>query len=89
MYLGRRVCGLKLAELAESVGLRNYGVVATSVKRYAQRVEADRAEKVRMKQVLNCDSAGKAYFPRNGTLISSMLRSRCCAKLGVFQPNQL
>jgi hypothetical protein len=58
LYLGRRVCGLKLAELAEAVGLRNYGVVATSVKRYAERLEADRAEKARMKQVLkllNCE----------------------------------
>jgi hypothetical protein len=52
LYLGRRVCGPKQAELAEAVGLRNYGVVATSVKRYEQRLEADRAERARMKQVL-------------------------------------
>ena len=58
LYLGRRVSGLKLGELAEAAGLRNYGVVATNVKRYEQRLEADRAEKVRLKQVLkllNCE----------------------------------
>jgi hypothetical protein len=59
LYLGRRVCGLKLAALAEAVGLRNFGVVATSVKRYAQRLEADRAEKARMKQVLEQAAAWK------------------------------
>jgi hypothetical protein len=58
LYLGRRACGLKLAELAEAVGWRNYGVVATNVKRYEQRLQADRAEKARMKAVLkmlNCE----------------------------------
>ena len=58
LYLGRRLCGLKLAELAEVVGLRNYGVVATNTKRYERRLAQDRAEKARMKQVLellNCE----------------------------------
>jgi hypothetical protein len=30
LYLGRRWCGMKLAELAEAVELRNYGVMATN-----------------------------------------------------------
>ena len=58
LSLGRRPCGLKLAEWAEAAGLRNDGVVATSVKRYEQRLPADRGEKARMKQVLtllNCE----------------------------------
>ena len=58
LYLGRRICALKLAELAEAAGLRNYGVVATSVKRYEQRLQSERGEKARMKQVLqllNCE----------------------------------
>jgi putative transposase len=58
LYLGRRLCGMKLAELAKAVGLRNYGVVATNVKRYERRWERDRTEKARMKQVLellNCE----------------------------------
>jgi hypothetical protein len=58
LYLGRRLCGMKLAELAEAVELRNYGVVATNAKRYELRLEQDRAEKARMKQVLelfNCE----------------------------------
>jgi len=58
LYLGRRLCGLKLAELAKAVELRNYGVVATNARRYERRLEQDRAEKARMKQVLkllNCE----------------------------------
>jgi putative transposase len=58
LYLGRRLCGMKLAELAEAVGLGNYGVVATNAKRYELRLARDRAEKARMKQVLellNCE----------------------------------
>jgi len=57
LYLGRRVCGLKLAELAKAVGLRNYAVVATNAKRYERTLEKDRTEQARMKQVchlLNC-----------------------------------
>ena len=30
LYLGRRVCGMKLVELAEAVGLRNYAVVGAN-----------------------------------------------------------
>ncbi len=58
LYLGRRLCGLKLAELAQAVELRNYGVVATNASRYERRLERDRVEKARMKQVLgllNCE----------------------------------
>jgi hypothetical protein len=58
LYLGRRLCGMKLRELARLVGLRNYGVVATNAKRYELRLKEDRAEKARMKQVcqlLNCE----------------------------------
>lgn len=60
LYLGRRVCGLKLRELAEAVGLPNYGVVATNTKRYEQWLRSNRTEQARMKAVsklLNCDSA--------------------------------
>ena len=58
LYLGRRLCGMKLRELAKAVELRNYGVVAANARRYERRLERDRAEKARMKQVvklLNCE----------------------------------
>jgi hypothetical protein len=58
LFLGRRLCGLKLAELARLVDLRNYGVVAANAKRYERRLARDRTEKARMKQVLellNCE----------------------------------
>ena len=52
LSLGRRRSGLKRAEWAEAAGLRNDGVVATSAKRHEPRLEADRAERAPMKQVL-------------------------------------
>ena len=58
LYLGRRLCGLKLAELAREAELRNYGVVATNSRRYEERLERDRAEKRQMAKVLrllNCE----------------------------------
>jgi hypothetical protein len=56
---GRRSQRLKVRELVAAAELRNYGVVATNAKRYELRLERDRAEKSRMKQVLkllNCES---------------------------------
>ncbi len=44
LYLGRRVCGMKLAELAAAVGLRNYAPVATCVKRYEQWLQTNATE---------------------------------------------
>jgi hypothetical protein len=58
LYLGRRLCWLKMTELTGVVGLRNYGVVATNAKRYERRLARGRTEQARMKQVLqllNCD----------------------------------
>jgi hypothetical protein len=52
LYLGRSVCGMKLVELAEAVGLNNYGVVAMNAKRYKLWLNKHRAEQSRMKQVL-------------------------------------
>jgi hypothetical protein len=43
---------MKLAELVKAVELPNYGVVATNAKRYELRLEQDRTEKARMKQIL-------------------------------------
>ena len=42
LYLGRRVCGMKLAELAKAVGLGNDAVVATNVRRYERRLQSQR-----------------------------------------------
>ena len=58
LYLGRRLCGLKLKELAAGVGLPNYSVGATNTKRYEQRLQSDRTEQSQMKAVahlLNCE----------------------------------
>ncbi len=56
--LGRRLCGLKLTELAKEAEIRNYGVVATNSRRYQLRLAGDRAEKRRLAEVLrllNCE----------------------------------
>lgn len=58
LYLGRRLCGLKLRELAREAEMKNYGVVATNSRRYELRLKGDRAEKRRMAEVLrllNCE----------------------------------
>jgi hypothetical protein len=58
LYLGRKLCGLKLAELAEAVELRNYAVVGTSVQRYERSLASIPAEKANLKkvlQMLNCE----------------------------------
>jgi len=57
LYLGRRVCGMKLAELAAAVGLRNYPIVARCVKRYEQWLQTNATEQASMKRIgilLNC-----------------------------------
>jgi hypothetical protein len=54
LYLGRRVCGLKLAELAKALGLRNDAVVATNAKRYERRLQSQGREQNVMKQVSKC-----------------------------------
>ena len=51
LYLGRRVCGMKLAELAAAVRVRNYAVVATSVKRYEQWLQTNATEQASMKRI--------------------------------------
>jgi hypothetical protein len=54
---GATLGGLKLLELAEAVGLRNYAVVATSARRYQQRLQSDGQERQSMErvmQLLNC-----------------------------------
>ncbi len=58
LYLGRRLCGLKLTALAKEAEIRNYGVVATNVRRYQLRLERDRAERSRVAEILkllNCE----------------------------------
>ena len=53
LYLGRRLCGLKLTELAREAEIKNYGVVATNSRRSELRLARDRAEKRRMAEVVN------------------------------------
>jgi hypothetical protein len=51
LYLGRKYCGLKLDELAQAAGLREYASVAMAVKRYEARLRRDQTERARLKEV--------------------------------------
>lgn len=51
LYLGRRVCGLKLKELAVVAGMRDYSAVALAVKRYERRLEQKGEEKKQLRRV--------------------------------------
>jgi putative transposase len=52
LYLGRKVCGMKLTELAEKVEVKNYAAVSTSVRRYERGLMNDKVEAKRAKRVL-------------------------------------
>lgn len=41
LYVGRRVCGLKLLELTQAAGVREYATVVMAVKRYAGHLRSD------------------------------------------------
>jgi chromosomal replication initiation ATPase DnaA len=41
LYLGRKVCGLRLKELAAVVGVKEYATVAMAVKRFEARLNKE------------------------------------------------
>jgi hypothetical protein len=43
LYLGRRVCGSKLKDLAEVASPKDYSAVALAVKRYEERLRRNAA----------------------------------------------
>ena len=56
LYVGQRVCGMKLVELSEACGLRNYSAVGLAIQRYERRLRHDRNEQGRLeglRQLLN------------------------------------
>jgi chromosomal replication initiation ATPase DnaA len=42
LYLGRKVCGIKLKDLAAAAGVKEYATVAMAVKRYEARLKRQR-----------------------------------------------
>lgn len=51
LYLGRRVCGLKLKELAGVAGMTDYSAVALAIKRFEERLQRSKAEQEQLKRV--------------------------------------
>jgi hypothetical protein len=45
LHLGRRLCGMKLKELADWMGLKNYGSVAMTVQRHELALQQDKTER--------------------------------------------
>ena len=52
LYVGRTVCGLKLLELAQAVGMREYAAVAMAVKRYARQLGIDAGAQAELRRVM-------------------------------------
>lgn len=50
LYLGRRVSGLKLKELAAAMGIRDYAVVAMGIWHYAKRLERSASDRTELQQ---------------------------------------
>jgi hypothetical protein len=53
LYLGRRVCGLKLGELAVLMEMKDYGAVSAAIRRYEGRLNRSRTERNCLRQL--CD----------------------------------
>jgi putative transposase len=52
LYLGRRACGMKLRELAETAGLKDYSAAALAIKRFERRLQRNRnGEKEQLKRL--------------------------------------
>jgi REP element-mobilizing transposase RayT len=51
MYLGQRVCGMKLHELAAVAGLRDYSAVSIAIRRFERRLTRSRQDQDLLKQV--------------------------------------
>ena len=51
LYLGQRVCGLKLRELASATGLTNYSSVSIAVRRFEKRLRGSKAERDRVQRI--------------------------------------
>jgi REP element-mobilizing transposase RayT len=50
LYLGQRVCGLKLSEVGQAAGMDNYKAVAAAIRRYEERLKTDKAEQKWVRQ---------------------------------------
>lgn len=73
LCLGRKVCGLKLNELAREAGLSEYASVAVAVKRYETYRRRDPVEHERFKQVVGLLTVKTPVVPqRVGPRITQM-----------------
>jgi REP element-mobilizing transposase RayT len=51
LYAGQRVCGMKLGELAAAAGLKDYGAVASAIRRFEALMRRRNVERQQWKQI--------------------------------------
>ena len=51
LYVGQRVCGLKLQELAAAAGMSDYRAVSMAIRRFEKRLRRGNVEQAQLKQV--------------------------------------
>ena len=51
LYLGRRACGLKLQELADAVGMKEYGAASVAIRRFEKRLCRSKPERAQLQAV--------------------------------------
>ena len=51
LHLGRKLCGLKLSELARAAGLKDYAAVGMAVGRYGKRLQHDAVEQKQLREL--------------------------------------
>ena len=51
LYVGQRVCGMKLRELASVSGMKDYGAVSTAVRRFEKRLQHRTLEREQWKRI--------------------------------------
>ena len=51
LYVGRRVCGLKLRELAVAAGMNDYSAVSIAIRRFEKQLRRHKSQREQLKQV--------------------------------------
>jgi hypothetical protein len=51
LYLGRRVCGLKLGELAAAAGMNHYSAVSVAIRRYERQLPRSKSGRTLLNRV--------------------------------------
>jgi hypothetical protein len=74
LYVGQRLCGLKLGELATSAGMREYRAASIAIRRFERQLERSSADRKQLKQI--CEMLNvEGVLPKPKTGGASVLAS--------------